>query len=356
MKSTRSVLLVAALLAAPTLAQPALTPQGNCTIDATTAILGGSSTLNLQGPAGAPFSVAFDSAPGVLPVPGLGTIWLGYTPALTFLVDGLAGLAPPLKIHVVARGDWLSKIAKKYGLSSWRALYYHAANEAFRAKRPNPDRIYPGDKLVIPDDAPREVTVETGPVHTFRIIGPDAPPDTGDVVDAVARIEAEQEEPGESPDDYTLLYDTESGLLYRVPNEMLAEMRVSAEKLARIRDDIKAAHERPADQRANAVAIKVQELHDYCELEPRPYEPFKAKEVMEGRGWRRHEHFEIGEAPIREFVVFEKRELIYLPRNGQRLLESKFRGRMTTTSIKDAVESHADDEADEAAKGRAKPY
>ena len=96
MKSTRSVLLVAALLAAPTLAQPALTPQGNCTIDATTAILGGSSTLNLQGPAGAPFSVAFDSAPGVLPVPGLGTIWLGYTPALTFLVDGLAGLAPPL--------------------------------------------------------------------------------------------------------------------------------------------------------------------------------------------------------------------------------------------------------------------
>ncbi len=264
-----------------------------------------------------------------------------------------AGQAPPLKIHVVARGDWLSKIAKKYGLSSWRALYYHAANEAFRAKRPNPDRIYPGDKLVIPDDAPREVTVETGPVHTFRIIGPDAPPDTGDVVDAVARIEAEQEEPGESPDDYTLLYDTESGLLYRVPNEMLAEMRVSAEKLARIRDDIKAAHERPADQRANAVAIKVQELHDYCELEPRPYEPFKAKEVMEGRGWRRHEHFEIGEAPIREFVVFEKRELIYLPRNGQRLLESKFRGRMTTTSIKDAVESHADDEADEAAKGRA---
>ena len=289
------------------------------------------------------------------------------------------GQAPPLRVHVVKRGEWLSKIGKKYGIS-WRTLYYHPTNEAFRKKRPNPDKIYPGDKLVIPDEKPREVTVPTGQNHVFKIVGPDAPPDTGDVVDAeeaqaqdveqaqqiaeetgnaellqevpaVQQAEAFKAEPDEDPDDYTLLFDTESGLVYRIPNEMLAEMRVSAEKLARIRDDIKAAKGLPKDQRENAVQASVKELHDYCAMEPKPYEPFKPKEVMEGRGWRRHEYWEAGGTPIREFVVFEKKELIFVPRNGQSLLESKFRGRMKTTSIKDAVETNLDDEADEAAKG-----
>lgn len=310
------------------------------------------------------------------------------------------GQAPPLRIHVIKRGEWLSKIAKKYGMS-WRFLYYHASNEAFRKKRPNPDKVYPGDKLVIPDDTPRQVTVETGKKHTFYIVGPGSPPGTGDVIDAeeaqaldiaqaeevaketgddsvlakvpaVAHKEAQEAEEEEAaaapavdepeaavtaagdPDDFTLLYDTESGLLYRVPNEMLAKMRQSGKDLDRIRDDIKAAKEKPADQRANAVKMAVDELHTYCGVEARPYEPFKTREMMEGRGWRRHEHWEWkgDKSPIREFVVMETKEFIYAPSKGQSLLESKFRGRIKRTTIKDATTVIADDERDEIVKGR----
>jgi len=96
MKFVSLILLTLVAGSVPTMAQPALEPQGNCRIDTTLAILGGTTTLSLAGTPGASFSIAFDVAPGVLPVPGLGTIWLGYTPGFTYLVDGLAGLAPPL--------------------------------------------------------------------------------------------------------------------------------------------------------------------------------------------------------------------------------------------------------------------
>ncbi len=61
-------------------------------------------------------------------------------------------------IHTVVRGDSLSKIARKYGVSSWRALYDAPENAAFRAMRPNPNLIYPGDRLQIPARTGRPAT------------------------------------------------------------------------------------------------------------------------------------------------------------------------------------------------------
>ena len=54
------------------------------------------------------------------------------------------------RTYTVAKGDTLSKIAKQfYGKASkWRAI--HAAN---KDAVPDPDRIYPGQVLVIPPDA-----------------------------------------------------------------------------------------------------------------------------------------------------------------------------------------------------------
>jgi LysM repeat protein len=49
------------------------------------------------------------------------------------------------KVHVVARGESLSSIAKTVGVSSWKRLY--DANPSVA----HPDIIHPGDKLVIPD-------------------------------------------------------------------------------------------------------------------------------------------------------------------------------------------------------------
>ncbi|MHC4399783.1 MAG: LysM peptidoglycan-binding domain-containing protein [Planctomycetota bacterium] len=54
-------------------------------------------------------------------------------------------------VYVVRRGDTLTRIARDHGFDSWRTIYNHPDNAAFRRQRPNPDLIYPGDRIVIPD-------------------------------------------------------------------------------------------------------------------------------------------------------------------------------------------------------------
>jgi hypothetical protein len=54
--------------------------------------------------------------------------------------------------YTVVWGDTLTKIATKHGFSDWRIIYNHPSNAAFKAKRPNPDKIFVGDVLVIPDN------------------------------------------------------------------------------------------------------------------------------------------------------------------------------------------------------------
>ena len=53
--------------------------------------------------------------------------------------------------YTIKKGDWLSKIARRHGLSSWKVIYDHKENEEFRKKRPDPNLIYPGDVIFIPD-------------------------------------------------------------------------------------------------------------------------------------------------------------------------------------------------------------
>ena len=57
--------------------------------------------------------------------------------------------------YVVASGDNLRRIARRHGLGSWRDIYYHPRNAGFRARRPNPAQIQPGDELMVP--GPNEV-------------------------------------------------------------------------------------------------------------------------------------------------------------------------------------------------------
>lgn len=57
-----------------------------------------------------------------------------------------------LKAYTVRSGDSLSRIAKKHKLSSWIALYAAPCNKSFRNKRKDPNRIQPGDKILIPPD------------------------------------------------------------------------------------------------------------------------------------------------------------------------------------------------------------
>jgi hypothetical protein len=52
--------------------------------------------------------------------------------------------------YTVVKGDFLSAIAKKFGIKTWQEIYHHPDNAGFRAKRRNPDLIYPGDVVRIP--------------------------------------------------------------------------------------------------------------------------------------------------------------------------------------------------------------
>jgi len=72
-------------------------------------------------------------------------------------------------IHVVQRGDTLSRIASSNGLPNWRVIYDHPRNATFRARRPDPNLIHPGDQIYIPIDGN---------------VRPGAPPSTGQAAGA----------------------------------------------------------------------------------------------------------------------------------------------------------------------------
>ena len=52
--------------------------------------------------------------------------------------------------HVVRPGETLSKIAQRYGIHDWRALYDAPWNAGLRRKRPDPNSVRPGDVVNIP--------------------------------------------------------------------------------------------------------------------------------------------------------------------------------------------------------------
>jgi hypothetical protein len=53
-------------------------------------------------------------------------------------------------VHDVEEGETLVSIARLYGIEDWRAVYRDPANEWLFRQRPDPDRIFPGDRIVIP--------------------------------------------------------------------------------------------------------------------------------------------------------------------------------------------------------------
>jgi N-acetylmuramoyl-L-alanine amidase len=56
--------------------------------------------------------------------------------------------------HVVEHGECLSSIASRFGVSDWQDIYNASENADFKKKRPDPNVIFPGDKVIIPDFKP----------------------------------------------------------------------------------------------------------------------------------------------------------------------------------------------------------
>jgi len=73
--------------------------------------------------------------------------------------------------HVVKPGECLLLIARRYGVADFKRLYEHPDNAELRDKRPNPNVLYPGDTVVLPEVSPVRTTpaLSTGRAHRFTL-------------------------------------------------------------------------------------------------------------------------------------------------------------------------------------------
>jgi len=76
-----------------------------------------------------------------------------------------------MPMYTVQQGDCLSSIAKDFGFADWHTIYNHPQNADFRRRRPNPNLIFPGDQLFVPDPEPKEESRSTGAEHVFALDG-----------------------------------------------------------------------------------------------------------------------------------------------------------------------------------------
>ena len=73
------------------------------------------------------------------------------------------------EVHSIAQGEHLSQLARKYGFRSYLTIWNHPNNEALKKLRQDPNILYPGDSLYIPDIEPKVVKGETGMTHKFVV-------------------------------------------------------------------------------------------------------------------------------------------------------------------------------------------
>src|SRR5581483_2711205 len=69
--------------------------------------------------------------------------------------------------YTVAQGDHLAAIAWRYGFTEYSIIWDHANNADLKKKRQNPNVLFPGDVLYIPDREQREEPRPTDQTHNF---------------------------------------------------------------------------------------------------------------------------------------------------------------------------------------------
>lgn len=71
--------------------------------------------------------------------------------------------------HKIKQGECLNTLAQKYNFSSWSVIYDAPENEKFRELRPNPNCIFPGDEVFIPEKIGYRKQSKTNTKKTFVI-------------------------------------------------------------------------------------------------------------------------------------------------------------------------------------------
>ena len=69
--------------------------------------------------------------------------------------------------YTVVEGDHLAKIAHQHGFSDFTTIWDHSQNAGLKKKRSNPNILFPGDTVFIPDHEIREESKPTEKRHRF---------------------------------------------------------------------------------------------------------------------------------------------------------------------------------------------
>lgn len=73
-----------------------------------------------------------------------------------------------MKKHPVIQGDCISSIAEENGFF-WETIWNHADNKQLQDKRKDPNILYPGDVVTIPDKRLKEVSEATNNVYKYKL-------------------------------------------------------------------------------------------------------------------------------------------------------------------------------------------
>jgi N-acetylmuramoyl-L-alanine amidase len=110
--------------------------------------------------------------------------------------------------HVVEQGEHLSGIAEHHGFSGYKVIWDDPQNAQLKKLRENPNVLFPGDELFIPDKGLKYESRPTGARHRFvapgehlklRLILNNASAEAATSVPCVLNVEADsQEKPTDS--------------------------------------------------------------------------------------------------------------------------------------------------------------
>lgn len=70
--------------------------------------------------------------------------------------------------YTVKQGDYLSKIAADNGFPDYTTIWNDPNNADLKAQRKNPNVLYPGDQVYIPDKQAKNYSKPTDKQHTFK--------------------------------------------------------------------------------------------------------------------------------------------------------------------------------------------
>lgn len=68
--------------------------------------------------------------------------------------------------HTVEQGDCCASLGHKFGIP-WKKIWNDGRNAALKDLRKNPDVLFPGDEIFIPEIEPREESCSTEQLHKF---------------------------------------------------------------------------------------------------------------------------------------------------------------------------------------------